>query len=327
MEEDKHIGRHIVEYLCEGGGNDMNDTVLMEWMAVSESNRAALKRYERIWKESRCYMEKEAFDTEFAWRKINELNRRKVSFRKRLMKTGYAISGVAATWLLWIVLSYTGFSGKNPAACVSMTTGKGSRSEIVLPDGSTVKLNSGSTIRYSFDRTTNMRRVDFQGEGFFDVEKSRYPFVVNMENGLQMKVLGTTFNLCAYTGDQTIRASLVEGAVELIHSSGKLNLTTGEMAVYDRETNELKAEEGVLSHTYGWLNEKLYMDNMSLSDVCRKLERYYDVQITLHGNIGETIHYNGVLQEESLADVLDVLCRLSKIKYQVNGKNIRITSN
>jgi ferric-dicitrate binding protein FerR (iron transport regulator) len=322
----KHIGLHIVEYLIGGENDFINDPVLTEWLAADESNRADFMKYKKIWKESRYFTEMESFDSELAWKKVNEINRRKERIRKRFTHIGYAASGVAATLLLFITLSYMGFMQKDTPVDLSMTAGYGSRSEIVLPDGSLVKLNAGSSIRYAFDPEKNIRELHFQGEGFFDVAKSENPFVVNMANGVQIKLLGTTFNLCAYEDDPTLQASLVEGNIELSHASGKLHLDAGEMAVYDRQTHELKKENGIPAHTYGWIDHKIYLNHMSLSEVCKKLERCYDVKITLHGNFGETIHYDGVLQEENISDVMEALRRVSKMKYQVNGKNIHITS-
>jgi hypothetical protein len=68
------------------------------------------------------------------------------------------------------------------------------------------------------------------------------------------------------------------------------------------------------------------MENMSLHDVCTKLERWYDVRITLSdNNLGEKIHYTGVLKEQTVLDVLNALCRLSSIRYVLNGKEIMIS--
>jgi ferric-dicitrate binding protein FerR (iron transport regulator) len=325
MEKEEYIGLHIVEYLLNGGDGNTDDPVLAEWLATSESNKIDLMKYKKIWDSSRYFTQMEQFDREIAWEKIHAINQRKEQFRKRLTYIYYITSGAAAAVLLFLALSYMGFKD-DATVDVSMTANYGSRSEIVLPDGSKVKLNAGSTIRYAFDRKNNLRNLDFKGEGFFDVAKSKSPFVITMANGVQVKVLGTTFNLCAYEEDRTVQAALLEGNIELSHGAGKLNLKTGEMAVYDKETNELKKENGIPAHAYGWVNNKIYMDYTSLAEVCKKLERCYNVKITLSEDIGETIHYDGVLQEESITDVLKALTKLSKIKYTVNGKNIKITS-
>ena len=111
------------------------------------------------------------------------------------MNIGYIISGVAATLLLVLGFSKMGVFDKQPEMLVRMTADYGSRSEVVLPDGSVVKLNSGSDITYSYNAKEKIREVNFQGEGFFDVSKNKIPFVIKMNNGLRLKVHGTSFNL------------------------------------------------------------------------------------------------------------------------------------
>ena len=209
---------------------------------------------------------------------------------------------------------------------VSMTADYGSRSEVVLPDGSTVKLNAGSNLVYSYNSKEKIREVDFRGEAFFDVSKSKTPFVVNLANGLKVKVWGTSFNLRAYTDDELVQASLVEGCIELNHDDDKLIMNAGEMAIFNKQTDQIERVSGILSHSYSWLENKLYMDNMSLSEVCKYLSRWYNVNITVNKKLGDSIHYNGVIQEETIIDILEALSRLSNISFQVKGKNISITS-
>ena len=103
-------------------------------------------------------------------------------------------------------------------------------------------------------------------------------------------------------------------------------MNAGDMAIFDKQTNKMRPTSGVLSHSYSWLEDKLYMDHMSLASVCKYLERRYDVTIHLQKDLGNSIHYDGVIQEETITDILGVLSRLSDISYNVKGKNISITS-
>lgn len=324
MEGKEHINDHIVDYLL-GGNKEITDPVLQEWLAGSKLNRQELDRYRKIWQESGGYMDIGVFDTDRAWEKVNKSNRQKGILRKRLNNTYYTLSGIAVSILLMILLSLAGIFDKEQEISVSLTADYGNRSEIALPDGSTVKLNSGSDITYVYNSKKKIREVHFQGEGFFDVSKSKTPFVVKMDGGVEVKVLGTSFNLKAYADDPTVQASLIEGRIELEHEKDKLTMKAGEMAEFDRRTNRLKQIDGDLAHSYGWLNNKLYMDDMSLADVCKYLERWYDVNISIQGGLGR-IRYNGVIQEETITDVMAALSQLSNITYHVKGKNISITS-
>lgn len=324
MDGKEHINDHIVDYVLSGD-KEIADPVLQEWLAGNELNRQELERYRKIWEESGNYMDMRVFDTNRGWEKVDKLNCRKKSLQRRLKNAGYTLSGIAAAILLMVALSLTGIFDKEQEVAVSLTADYGNRSEIVLPDGSTVKLNSGSEVTYVYNPQRKVREVRFQGEGYFDVSKSKIPFIVKMANGVEVKVLGTTFNLKAYSDDPIIQASLIEGRIELEHQNGRLMMKAGEMAEFDKRTNQLKQVEGDLSHSYGWLKNKLYMDDMSLADVCKYLERWYNVNITVQGNLGEKISYNGVIQEDTIVEVMEALSKLSNITYYVKGKHISIT--
>ena len=324
MEEKKHIRECIVDYLLSGE-KEVADPVLLDWLSQDDKNVQELDRYRRIWIESGRYVNPDIFDVDCGWARIDAYNKRKMHHRMRISSLCYALTGVAATILLMVALSVTGAFERNEDTIVSLTTDYGSRSEIALPDGSIVKLNAGSNITYKYNSKEKIREVQFQGEGYFDVSKSGTPFVVQTHDNVTIKVLGTSFNLKAYDGDPTIQTSLVEGCVVLEHDGNQLSMKPGEVAEYDRRDNTLKQVNGDLSHSYGWLNNKLYMDDMSLGDVCKHLERRYNVDIHIQKDLSEGIRYNGVIQEETIADVLDALSQLSNIAYQMKGRNISIT--
>jgi ferric-dicitrate binding protein FerR (iron transport regulator) len=198
---------------------------------------------------------------------------------------------------------------------------------VTLPDGSLVQLNAGSNLEYHFDKLSKTRSVDFSGEAFFEVAKSKQPFIITTPDGLKVKVLGTKFNLSAYPEDRSVQTTLVEGKVELsTNQNTVLVLNPGQIASFQKQSNQLDYVQGEVAHQLGWTQNKLYMDNMSLQDVCIRLERWYDVDITLsEKSLGEKIHYTGVLREQTVSDVLNALCRLSSISYEMKGKDIQIS--
>ena len=168
--------------------------------------------------------------------------------------------------------------------------------------------------------------MQFEGEAYFDVAKGKDPFVIQMHDDLRLTVHGTSFNLQAYPNESSVEATLVEGCIELEHADHKLRMAPGEMAAFDKQTKELKPLAGNAAHAYAWLEDKLYMDNLSLAAICKYMERRYNVQITLEEGLAERYHYNGVLNEATVSDVLYILARMSPVQYSVKGKNIRITS-
>ena len=327
-EKDTYIGQHIVECFLEEK-NPKNDPVLSEWISANKQNHSDFHKYSKIWKETRNLAEMKQFDTTQAWKKVDNSNRRKKGIYLRLQNTAYLLAGMAAASVLLLVVFHFYISQPRvlPNIAVEMRTEYGNRSEIILPDGSIVKLNVGSYINYTFNNESQIREITFNGEGFFDVSKNNIPFVVTTPDGMRVTVLGTKFNLSAYKDDPYIKASLLEGSIEMEHTGQKLLLSLGQMASYDKKTQTMEYFTGDLSHTYGWLNNKLYMEDMTLTEVCKHLERWYAVNISIVGGIGNQIRYTGVLKEETIIDVLDALRQLSRIKYHLKGKNIVISKN
>lgn len=327
MEEQFPIGEHLVDHLLEGEKLSSGDPKLDEWQKANPENKNDLGKYQKIWDATADVATLKKFDSEVAWNQVDsKLETRKARVRQ-LKNIALVISGMAASLFIFLSLTFYTNLFSTSEATIAMTTTYGSRSKVVLPDGSVVKLNAGSNLEYHYDKALQTRKVNFSGEGFFEVAKSKKPFLIETADGLKVKVLGTKFNLSTYPEDRMEQTSLVEGKVELCHSgSASLILKPGQIATLDKKSNEIKYTEGEISHTTSWMENKLYMENMSLHDVCTKLERWYDVKITLNDKcMGEKIHYTGVLKEQTVLDVLNALCQLSRISYQLSGKNIVIS--
>lgn len=327
MDKEIHIKEYISECFLEGK-TPADYPVLAEWLAVSEQNRLEFEEYRKIWNKTRKLYQLKQFDTSAAWKKVDESNLKKSFSKQRVNNVIYMVSGIAATVLLFVVFSISGFFSRSSVSeyAIQMKTEYGNRSQIVLPDGSEVHLNAGSFITYSYDQEKNIREVKFSGEGFFNISKNTAPFIITTSEDFQIKVLGTTFNLTSYEDDHYIETTLVEGSVELLVSGEKLNMSTGETVTYNKSTGKATYSDKSVVYASGWLNDNIYMEDLSLSQVCKLLERRYNVHITLEDGIGETIRYNGLLREETIIEVMDALQTLSGIKYRMKGKSIFITS-
>ena len=326
MDEKFPIGEHIVDHLLQEEKSRQPGRELKDWLDSSTENNAELSNYKKIWDVSADAPVIKKFDVNDAWQKVDSEIELRNSRSRRIRNIGLVLSGMAASLLIFFSLNFFTdvFSGSE--ATIAMSTTYGSRSEVVLPDGSVVKLNAGSNLQYHYDKISQTRKVDFSGEAFFEVSKSKKPFEILTPDGLKVKVLGTKFNLSTYPDDRTAQTSLFEGKVELSKDgSSSLILKPGEMAVLDKNSNQISYAKGEISRTTSWMQNKLYMENMSLEDVCKYLERWYDVHITLSDEkLGEKIHYTGVLKEQTVVDVLNALCQLSSISYELKGKEITI---
>jgi len=325
MKEEQNIGRHIVDHLQSNNDLKITDPVLQDWLKTASENKQDLNKYTKIWDGISILAKRKKYNTYTAWEKVNAQVSKQSVFNERLKIS--LISAAASLLLLFGFSFYLNRVAQNMEIPLKLTTELGSRSEVTLPDGTKVKLNAGSELTYQFDRHKKTRNIQFSGEGYFEVEKSKNPFIVNLQNGLTLKVLGTEFNLSAYPDDAIIKTTLAGGKVELQNSEKEqLILLPGQIGSFNKKSGQLYYSAEESSHNLSWMEKKLYMDNMSLKEICKIIERWYDVKITFaQEEMSESIHYTGVLQEKSIYDVFEALKQISRIEYKMEGRNIFVS--
>ncbi len=326
MKEENNIGKHIVDHLQDKADAGINDSVLHNWLETSDENKQYLSKYKKIWNGVNLLAQRRKFDPDKAWGKVDSaIEKRAASFER--LKISLLSTAAAVFFILFGVSFYFYWVTQNAEEPLKLVTELGSRSEATLPDGTIVKLNAGSELAYRYDKHKKVRSVQFSGEGYFEVEKNKKPFVIELQNGLSIKVLGTKFNLSAYPDDAVVKTTLTEGKVEIKDSQGeKLILAPGQIAAFSKKSGELSYSEETASHNLSWMEKKLYMDNMSLAEVCKVLERWYDVQIKItKQEMGKSIHYTGILREKSINDVFEALNGISEIEYKIKGRNIVVS--
>lgn len=200
----------------------------------------------------------------------------------------------------------------------------GSKSEIILPDGTKVQLNGATTFAYDVDNS-RQRLVRLSGEAFFEVAKNPdCPFRV-IANDLQIEVTGTSFNVNTYKKD-IIETSLLTGQIKI--SGGSLLqtyvLTPGEKATYSGADKELKITKVDVHVETGWCGNYLIFDSEPLVDVIKKIERWYGVEIELRcPQIGQDL-LSGSFRHESIENVIHSLSLQYKFKYEIHKDKIII---
>ncbi|HSV11029.1 MAG TPA: FecR family protein, partial [Hanamia sp.] len=153
-------------------------------------------------------------------------------------------------------------SAKNNAPVVynTLTTPRGGQYQLVLPDGSKVWLNASSSIHFPTAFTGNHRDVELTGEAYFEVAKNKEkPFHVNV-NGMQVEVLGTHFNVNAYTDEGTIETSLLEGSVKIKRGAASSLLKPGEQGVLDENANKIEIKKTDMNEVMAWKNGLFQFD-------------------------------------------------------------------
>lgn len=195
--------------------------------------------------------------------------------------------------------------------------------EITLPDGSKVSLNSGSIIEIAQGFNESNREVYLEGEAFFEVERdTARPFVVKTESNLEVKVLGTSFNVKSYKSDKTIETTLVSGKVELIQSNKKrpvIALSPNQKATFNKAEDKINIEQVSTANITSWKDGVLIFDNEPVENVLNSLERWYKVRIRIKDREINTYTFSGkVNRKTNIAEVLELIKASSPVKYQYN---------
>jgi len=199
-----------------------------------------------------------------------------------------------------------------------ITNPSGVRSEIVLPDGSKVWLNAESTISFKIPFDFKSREVKLTGEAFFEVKKDEQrPFQV--ESGkVNVTVLGTRFNCKAFPEDTAVEVVLAKGKVRLNTVGSKTGeefiLKPGERAVVKTLTNKINISAENIEKYIGWHEGKLIFDECPLSEVARRLERWFGIEVKIADPKILNYQISTTFENESLHQILALLELASPIK-------------
>ncbi len=193
---------------------------------------------------------------------------------------------------------------------------RGGEFVLCLADGTVVTLNADSKIHYPDRFTGNERQVSLEGEAFFEVAKdSLKPFVVKT-NDIDVRVLGTAFNLKAYP-DEHQQTTLVRGAVEVFLNKQQVILQPGEQATCIDQ--ELRVERVDIRPYIAWKNERFVFENEPLEAVLKKLERWYNITVFIQNPSLKQLRFTGNLPKyENINNVLNILALTTNIKFELN---------
>ena len=324
--ENKHIETLLVKFFT-GEASREEEKIIQDWIAKSEDNQKEFEVYNKLWLDSEKLMMPGVIDVESALQKTkNQIPQ----FRKKIHLLNYwrqAAAILITAVVLSSVFNYIIKPQSTKTAQViyqELKSVYGAQTKVQLADGTTVWLNSGSKLNFptSFENLPE-RNVTLVGEGYFDVAKNpKQPFIVHTSQ-LDVKVLGTSFNVNAYESEKIVTVALVEGKVSLIkHIKGKekplLNLKPNEVAKYDVDNNKLiHTKEVDLEKYTSWKDGKIVFNNEPLEKVVAKLENWYNVTIEVKDKQLLKYCITGTFDNESLDQVLYYLSLSSPIDYKI----------
>ena len=358
MDQNQESELRISDYL-NGLLTEDQEKELIDWVHSSKENAVVFYDCCARWELSLTTHPDRKFRVNSGWRKL--AFRIDPGLRYRLFFREYG--RIAAIFILAFLLGVSVFKygfrdGQNGAenSWIVNETPYGSKSVLTLPDGSRVWLNAGSKIRYAGNFNRKKRELFLEGEAYFQVQTNpKKPFNVNAA-GISIKATGTKFNVRAYSDENFIETTLIEGKVvvnrqqagkEPVEMKPSQKLTffkNGNTSVNDKKTEneaarstaeikpvqiaEVKLSSNVETAVYtSWKDEEWIIQHEKFSSLAVKLQRRYDVLIKIDDERVKDFSYSGKLKDETLEQVMNVICQTSPLSYKVNGKTVNVWFN
>jgi len=349
----------LVGYIEETIDNSIK-TEVMQWIEADPENRKYFERFEEAWKNPQdiSALDKECRETD--WKVISgviekDLSRSKKSFRsiyRWWLRAAGLLLLISSTAVAYFIGSYYSKPASlNKTGYHKIVVPKGGKSELLLSDGTTVWINAGSNIRFANRFNAETRDIWLDGEAYFDVASNKNrPFLVHTSE-LDVKVYGTKFNLKAYSDEDVIETTVVEGVV-IIEPSGTFSgnkdevfLKPNHKAIYLKKKaqvarkEELKRERTgpqmpskiILTRTaqvepsISWREGKLIFLDESFDNIALKLERRYDVKILINDEHIKKVRYTGVLKNISIEQALKAIQLTTDFNYKIDDNSIVIS--
>ncbi len=300
------------------------------WANQSGKNREELDKIRLLLSQADSVYKLKRYDSKAAWQNVSDRTNssqqnkiRRIRFTKEKMKTFYKYAAVLVVALLLGAAGYyIGF--QNPMREITSTEISANiqaPSEYILPDGSVVTLNSDSKISFPKRFKGNSREVTISGEAFFDVKRNPdKPFIINAGEA-RVKVLGTSFNVSAYPGNEKVEVVVESGRVEVSHKENdsvekeeKILLTRGEKGTLLEKENVLEESVNTDRNYLAWKTRNLVFDETPMKEVINHLKRVYHVDIqTKNEEINEM-----VLTAEFDKKPIDFVLNVVKITFDLD---------
>ena len=228
-------------------------------------------------------------------------------------------------------IAYTSERKQRPAGKSvfnELRTPRGGGYQLQLSDGTRVWLNSGSSLRYPVSFPDSVRQVVLDGEAYFEVSHNGAPFIVRT-GSMNTRVLGTSFNVEAFSEDPAFKTTLVEGRVrvELLDQSSPVSkgtiLEPDQQATFLPSTGEISKTEVDASGYTSWMQGKLEFHNESLETVMKRLARWYDFEHSFENAAARDFHFSARLdKEESISSILMMMEMTTDVKFEFKDRSI-----
>ena len=303
--------------------NAEEEKTLEDWKNASEENLSIFTKTREIWYAFDLLKEMKKYNVQKALNKVDS-KIQKITY-PRIISYWQRIAAILLLPLI-IATVFFFFQTKDRASDLvtwqTISTFNGVKSQIQLPDGTIVWLNSGSELTYPSSFSKKERKVKLIGEAYFDVAKNkRQPFYVDLDQ-IGIAVTGTTFNVIHYPNEKQTEIVLTSGEVKLFeHENNKrrdiAKMKPGEKAIYEMPLHKVNITQTETDKYTSWINGYLIFKDDAMTDVVKKLSRRFNVDIEIADPEIAQYVYTATFKDETLDQILYLLKKTSPITYTV----------
>lgn len=315
-----------------------------QWLSVSDHNKVEFEKLKKVWFLTSAGVGRPEWDAnntkeKFLWKVIESQSRSFKSGLRPKERGGKRIADLlryAALVLLitgittLLVYEFSEYNQKLIFTEISVL--RGSKTQMILDDGTKLWLNAGSTIRFSQNYNKFNRDLYLEGEAYFQVAKNPRKSFNVFAGGIIVHTLGTTFNVKAYPEETYVETTLVEGSVSVntkCNLSEKIVLKPGEQVFYSKpdlknnEREKLLIAKGVNTDLFtSWINDRLAFNSEELESLTVRLGRKYDVVFHFEDNSLKKLRFTGALNNETIEQILEVLKISSPVNFRIREREI-----
>ncbi len=331
MDKEQQIDIKLIRYLS-GTANPAEKKEVLAWVKQSDRNKYEFERLKAFWKletEDQKLIHHEELKAKI-WNAYNRGHQNKFKRwggNKAWYRVAAAISFLLVASIIFVNrASIFSASKPTPVTLLSKENPRGQKSQFQLPDGSKVWLNAESKISFPEIFSDTARLVTLEGEAFFDVKKDPLkPFIVKIGD-LNVKVLGTSFDVKAYLGDEKFHVAVVTGKVKVSTPDGiTTDLLPNQATFYDTQSGSMaKTVDFDQELLLGWKEKVLKFKDTDYEEVFRRLSNWYDVEFIFPEGMKLEGEYSARFKDQSLANVLLGMEHSTGLKYKIKDKVVYV---
>ncbi len=333
-ERNQDIDIELITRHLSGESSASEEKELKRWLAEDPENIKLLDQYSSVWEKLGRIESVAGIDLDAEWNVLEsrmEESDKVITLQPgRKRSASFYIGRIAVAAMLAVILTFTGIYTVNRFGYKTLAT-MDQPEELVLPDGSTVTLNYFSSLKYPRRFSGEMRKIELEGEGFFEVESDpEHPFVINTRD-VDIKVLGTSFNVNAYSENAAVEVTVKTGEVAVTRHGEvprTIILKPGNKGVYKKTDETLEITQEIDKNYLAWKTKSFVFEDQTLLDVSKQLSKVYQAEIIIVSDSLKNARITTAFNDQSLDAILNVLSATLDLEVRKsNGQIILSETN